>query len=48
MIRTNRYAECFVGEALWRSRRGEVFGRGELNPTFWSALAVERCGIAAL
>ena len=30
-IQTNRYAECFVGEALWRCGRGEAVGGGELN-----------------
>ena len=47
-IRTDRYAERFVGEALWRSKRGEVVGGGELEPTLWSILAVESCGIVAL
>ena len=29
-IRTNGYAECFVGEvlSLWRSKRGEAVGGG--------------------
>ena len=30
-IRTKRYAECFVSEALWRSRREEAVGSGELS-----------------